>query len=71
MVEEGHIERVGPGLYRLAAVDVVEMGDTVGLRFDLPKDFGGDMFKFWCNVHGKLHGDVLQGEIFVVKPKHG
>lgn len=49
----------------------IEPGDTVGLRFDLPKDFSGDMFKFWCNVHGKLHGDVLQGEIFVVKPKHG
>jgi hypothetical protein len=49
----------------------IDPGDTVGLRFDLPKDFSGDMFKFWCNVHGKLHGDVLQGEIFVVKPKHG
>lgn len=49
----------------------IDPGDTVGLRFDLPKDFSGELFKFWCNVHGKLHGDVLQGEIFVVKPKHG
>ena len=49
----------------------IDPGETVGLRFDLPKDFTGELFKFWCNVHGKLHGDVLQGEIFVVKPKHG
>ena len=49
----------------------IDPGETVGLRFDLPKDFSGELFKFWCNVHGKLHGDVLQGEIFVVKPKHG
>ena len=49
----------------------IDPGETVALRFELPKDFSGELFKFWCNVHGKLHGDVLQGEIFVVKPKHG
>lgn len=49
----------------------IEPGDTVGLRFELPKDFSGKQFKFWCNVHGKLHGDALQGEMFVVKPKPG
>jgi hypothetical protein len=49
----------------------IDPKETVGLRFELPKDFAGDLFKFWCNVHGKLHGDVLQGEIFVVKPKQG
>ncbi len=49
----------------------IDPGETVALRFELPKDFTGELFKFWCNVHGKLHGDVLQGEIFVVKPKHG
>jgi hypothetical protein len=43
----------------------------VGLRFELPKDFSGKQFKFWCNVHGKLHNDALQGEIFVVKSKQG
>src|SRR5262245_9686152 len=49
----------------------IDPGETVALRFELPKDFAGELFKFWCNVHGKLHGDVLQGEMFVVKPKHG
>jgi hypothetical protein len=49
----------------------VEPGETVGLRFELPKDFSGKQFKFWCNVHGKLHNDALQGEIFVVKSKQG
>ena len=49
----------------------IDPGETVGLRFELPKEFAGDLFKFWCNLHGKLHGDVLQGEIFVVKPKQG
>lgn len=49
----------------------IDPGETVALRFELPKDFAGDLFKFWCNLHGKLHGDVLQGEIFVVKPKRG
>lgn len=49
----------------------IDPGEIVALRFELPKDFTGDLFKFWCNVHGKLHGDVLQGEIFVVKPQHG
>lgn len=49
----------------------IEPGETVAIRFELPKDFSGELFKFWCNVHGKLHGDALQGEIFVVKPKHG
>jgi hypothetical protein len=47
----------------------IEPGETVALRFELPKDFSGKQFKFWCNVHGKLHGDALQGEIFVVKSK--
>src|SRR5499427_10732472 len=47
----------------------VEPGDTVALRFELPTGFSGKQFKFWCNVHGKIHDDTLQGEIFVVKSK--
>jgi hypothetical protein len=49
----------------------VEPAETVALRFELPKGFAGKQFKFWCNVHGKLHGDALQGEIFVLKSKQG
>ena len=47
----------------------IEPGDTVALRFELPTGFSGKQFKFWCNVHGKIHDDTLQGEIFVVKSK--
>ena len=47
----------------------IEPGEKVALRFELPKGFSGKHFKFWCNVHGKLHNDTLQGEIFVVKSK--
>lgn len=49
----------------------IEPGERVALRFELPKGFTGKQFKFWCNVHGKLHNDTLQGEIFVVKSKPG
>jgi len=47
----------------------IDPGEKVALRFELPKGFAGKQFKFWCNVHGKLHNDTLQGEIFVVKSK--
>ena len=47
----------------------IDPGEKVALRFELPKGFSGKQFKFWCNVHGKLHNDTLQGEIFVVKSK--
>jgi len=47
----------------------IDPGEKVALRFELPKGFSGKQFKFWCNVHGKLHDDTLQGEIFVVKSK--
>jgi len=49
----------------------VDPGETVALGFELPKMFAGKQFKFWCNVHGKLHDDTLQGEIFVIKTKQG
>jgi hypothetical protein len=49
----------------------IEPEETVALRFELPKGFSGKQFKFWCNVHGKLHNDALQGEILVVKSKQG
>jgi len=59
-------------VYTYTAMGIrIDPGETVALRFDLPKDFSGKQFKFWCNVHGKLHGDNLQGEMFVVKSKPG
>jgi hypothetical protein len=47
----------------------IDPGEMVALRFELPTGFSGKQFKFWCNIHGKLHNDTLQGEIFVVKSK--
>ena len=47
----------------------IDPGEKVALRFELPEGFSGKQFKFWCNIHGKLHNDTLQGEIFVVKSK--
>ena len=44
--------------------------DTVILRFELPERSTG-LFKFWCNVHGKIHGDVMRGEILVLKSEQG
>lgn len=46
----------------------VDPGETVTLRFELPEG-SSDLFSFWCNVHGKLHGDPMRGEIFVLAPK--
>lgn len=44
----------------------VEPHEAVILRFDVP-GAGYDQFQFWCNVHGKLQGDRMRGEIFVLK----
>lgn len=44
----------------------VEPGQTLSLRFWLPERFY-DFFYFWCDVHGKLHGDKMRGEIFILE----
>ena len=46
----------------------VEPHDSVMLRFDVP-DAGFDQFHFWCNIHGKLLGDTMRGEIFILHAK--
>ena len=46
----------------------VEPHDSVMLRFDIP-DAGFDQFHFWCNIHGKLLGDTMRGEIFILHAK--
>lgn len=46
----------------------VEPKDSVTLRFDIP-DAGFDQFHFWCNIHGKLLGDTMRGEIFILHAK--
>lgn len=46
----------------------VEPKDSVLLRFDIP-DAGFDQFHFWCNIHGKMLGDTMRGEIFILQAK--
>jgi len=56
-------------VYTLTAFGVrVEPRDSVTLRFDIP-DAGFDQFHFWCNIHGKLVGDNMRGEIFILDAK--
>ncbi len=47
----------------------VDPGQTVVLSFDVPadtKEFQHLYEVFWCNVHGKQHGDAMRGEILIV-----
>ena len=47
----------------------VDPGQTVVLSFDVPadtKEFQHIYEVFWCNVHGKQHGDAMRGEIIIV-----
>jgi hypothetical protein len=56
-------------VYTLSAFGVrVEPRDSVMLRFDIP-DAGFDQFHFWCNIHGKMVGDTMRGEIFILHAK--
>jgi hypothetical protein len=47
----------------------VDPGQTVVLSFNVPQgtnDFENIYEVFWCNVHGKQHGDKMRGEILIV-----
>jgi hypothetical protein len=56
-------------VYTLTAFGVrVEPRDSVMLRFGVP-DASFDRFHFWCNIHGKLLGDTMRGEIFILDAK--
>jgi len=47
----------------------VDPGRVVRLTFDVPQDtkeFQNLYEVFWCNVHGKQHGDKMRGEVLVV-----
>lgn len=56
-------------VYTLTAFGVrVEPRERVMLRFSVP-EAGFDRFHFWCNLHGKLSGDTMRGEIFILDAK--
>jgi len=47
----------------------VDPGQTVELSFEVPypSEEHEHLYEtFWCNVHGKHHGDLMRGEILVV-----
>lgn len=47
----------------------VDPGQTVVLSFDTPadtKEFQHIYDVFWCNVHGKQHGDTMRGEMLIL-----
>lgn len=47
----------------------VDPGETVTLRFDIPADASYDLFHFWCNLHGRIYGDSMRGEIFILEAR--
>ena len=49
-------------------------GQTVVLSLDVPWNTKGsqDFYEvFWCNVHGKQHGDKMRGEVLIVDRRCG
>jgi len=50
----------------------VDPGQSVVLTFTVPQDsteFQPLYDLFWCNVHGKQHGDAMRGEILIVETR--
>lgn len=50
----------------------VDPGKVVRLTFDVPQDakeFQNLYEVFWCNVHGKRHGDKMRGEVLIVEQR--
>lgn len=47
----------------------LDPGETVLVRFSIPTEPAYDLFHFWCNLHGKLYGDPMRGEVFILQPE--
>jgi hypothetical protein len=54
----------------------VDPGQTVTLEFNAPvaktDQYGGTEFSydvFWCNVHGKEHGQKMRGELLIIETR--
>ena len=50
----------------------VDPGQTVQLSFEVSQDVKEfqHLFEiFWCNVHGKQHGDKMRGEMLIVEQR--
>lgn len=51
----------------------VDPGQTVVLTFRPPvaPDFSNQYDLFWCNVHGKQHGEKMRGEVIISDTRGG
>lgn len=51
----------------------VDPGQTVVLTFRPPvaSDFSNQYDLFWCNVHGKQHGEKMRGEVIISDTRDG
>lgn len=51
----------------------IDPGKTVKLSFVPPEDPDSDTMYdvFWCNIHGKHHGEAMRGEILTVATTTG
>jgi hypothetical protein len=47
----------------------VDPSETVVLRFEIPTAPAYDLFHFWCNLHGKIYGDSMRGEVLILAPR--
>ena len=50
----------------------VDPAQVVRLTFDVPQDskeFQNLYEVFWCNIHGKQHGDQMRGEVLIVEQR--
>lgn len=51
----------------------VDPGETVVLTFRPPvaQDFSNQYDVFWCNVHGRQHGEKMRGEVIISDTRGG
>lgn len=51
----------------------VDPGQTVVLNFRAPvaPNFDNQYDLFWCNVHGRQHGEKMRGEVLIVDTRCG
>jgi hypothetical protein len=50
----------------------IDPGQTVMLSFEVPadtKEFEPLYEVFWCNIHGKQHGEKMRGEVLIVETR--
>lgn len=49
----------------------IDPGESVLLNMKIPSNFEHMYGLFWCNLHGKEHGDKMRGEVLVFESRTG